>query len=73
MVVGGVFRDISRELDDFDFALEFTLECSEENFSLTGFESIDHTGNGARVVIARELNEFLVDEVVVSHVGLGYE
>jgi hypothetical protein len=45
MMVGRVLSHVARELSNLDFPLQFALKASEQNLSLTRFQSIAETGN----------------------------
>ena len=68
MMVSGVLSDITWELSNFDFLLKFSLKAREQDLSLPRLESIAKGRNGPGAVSNWELNQFFIDEVLVSQV-----
>ena len=45
-----VLRDVTGQLSDFDFLFELALEATEQDFALTGFETINDRRNRSNIV-----------------------
>mmetsp|Transcript_21318 Transcript_21318/g.45364 ORF Transcript_21318/g.45364 Transcript_21318/m.45364 type:complete len:229 (-) Transcript_21318:1559-2245(-) len=70
-MVGGLLRDIARELRHLRVALQVSLETSPHDLPLHRLEAIDDARDTAHHVVLCKLHELLLYEVGIGQAGLG--